>query len=658
VKIFNRPLLAGEVAAEYQHGSLAAYWTLDDRQGSTAYDQTSYGRNGTNSNVALDTANPRVGKIDGAYTFDGSSSSVTLPYVNNDQFAVAAWFYRTRTGTVNEPIFSAFDINAQQGYELSFGSWNPGTLNFHLVTQTGGGVKTFESMGASVPSNQWVHLVGTYDKTTGLQSLYINGVLANSWSHPAGNTVVPLTTHSPSIGYSTFNDCHFQGKIDDVKIYTRPLTADEVDRDYQNGAMVAYWKLDETAGGPVLDSRGTSDGVNNGASIAQPGRVRYAYSFDNTDDYVYTPYNMTTDQLTVSAWFYRTNDNTGDPIYSAFHYDGGNSQLDAGYELSFAHWQPSRLCFHLVTQTGGVRTWDYINTSTFFSLNQWHYVVGTYDKTTGLQTLYVDGAWEADNSGSPRTAGSTVVPPESVSPTIGQSSFGSTDFDGKIDDVRIYDQPLTADEVARNYAWGGSFAMMSAAAPAVSAASTTVESVVVNDGSAQRSSVTSLTVTLSDLVAIDAGAFEVLRKGVNGGLVTVAMSSWFHQGDKTIARLTFSGALTEYNSLQDGEYQLTVRGDKIHNLVTGVALDGDGDGQAGGNRLFGTLAADKFFRKFGDADGDRDVDNLDFARFRNAMNKHSTDAAFVSYFDLDGDGDVDNLEFTGFRSRMGTALLA
>jgi hypothetical protein len=177
----------------------------------------------------------------------------------------------------------------------------------------------------------------------------------------------------------------------------------------------------------------------------------------------------------------------------------------------------------------------------------------------------------------------------------------------------------------------------------------TVQSVVINDGATQRSRVNSVTVTFSEVAAIDAGAFEVRNKAT-GQLVAVAYAAQTISG-KTVATLTFSGSLTEYSSLKDGEYELTVRSDRVRDSDTLAALDGDSNGSFGGNRVFGTNAVDKFFRKFGDSDGDRDVDTLDLARFRQSF---GVPAQYKWYFDFEGDGDVDTLDLARFRLRFGT----
>jgi autotransporter-associated beta strand protein len=144
---------------------------------------------------------------------------------------------------------------------------------------------------------------------------------------------------------------------------------------------------------------------------------------------------------------------------------------------------------------------------------------------------------------------------------------------------------------------------------------------------------------------------------VGGGSVDVAVTTNPVNGH-TVATLTFSGNQTEYGSLLDGNYQLTIHGDKVRDTVSGTLLDGDGDGQPGGDRVFGNQLADAFFRLFGDSDGDRDVDNLDFARFRGSYNKPSSDPAYLRYFDFDADNDVDSADLAAFRLRYLTRLSA
>ena len=170
-----------------------------------------------------------------------------------------------------------------------------------------------------------------------------------------------------------------------------------------------------------------------------------------------------------------------------------------------------------------------------------------------------------------------------------------------------------------------------------------VESVVLNDGSAQRSMVNSLTVTFGGAAVLDPGAIELRRQ--EGSLVDAQVSISLLSG-KTVAVLTFAGPEFVGGSLADGRYTLTVRADRVHDRW-GRELDGDGNGSAGGDR------ADAFFRLFGDSDGDHDVDWVDRDLFRSAFGKSIGEAGYLWYFDFDGDGDVDGRDNGEFNRRFG-----
>jgi hypothetical protein len=173
-----------------------------------------------------------------------------------------------------------------------------------------------------------------------------------------------------------------------------------------------------------------------------------------------------------------------------------------------------------------------------------------------------------------------------------------------------------------------------------------VQSVAINDGSAQRSMVKSITVAFNQVVALDAGAF-VLRSTA-GNLLGLNQSVNVVNG-QTVVTLTFAGSEIVGGSLPDGRYTLTVLGIRVRDSL-GNSLDGDGDGQAGGDTLT------SLFRLFGDVNGDGAVNGLDLTAFRNAFGTVATDAAYVSFLDFNGDGAINGTDLTQFRSRFGVIL--
>src|SRR5439155_19808755 len=105
-----------------------------------------------------------------------------------------------------------------------------------------------------------------------------------------------------------------------------------------------------------------------------------------------------------------------------------------------------------------------------------------------------------------------------------------------------------------------------------------VSSVLVNAGQAnltQRSMLTNVTVTFSRLasfVGAPAAAFQLTRSGPGtpNGNVTLAVDLSGSTGNQTVARLTFSGPLTEgANSLIDGNYTLTPLSSQVQGGIQG-----------------------------------------------------------------------------------------
>jgi hypothetical protein len=173
-----------------------------------------------------------------------------------------------------------------------------------------------------------------------------------------------------------------------------------------------------------------------------------------------------------------------------------------------------------------------------------------------------------------------------------------------------------------------------------------VDSVVVNDGAAQRSMVNRITVTFNGAAILDPDAIELRRQ--NGSLVGLHADISI-LGGQTVAVLTFAGSEFVGGSLADGNYTLTIRADRVHDRW-GRELDGDGDGAVGGNRV------DSFFRLYGDSDGDRNVDLRDLRRFLSTFGHRRGDPHYLAYMDFNGDDRVGLIDLLAFVHRLGTHL--
>lgn len=171
-----------------------------------------------------------------------------------------------------------------------------------------------------------------------------------------------------------------------------------------------------------------------------------------------------------------------------------------------------------------------------------------------------------------------------------------------------------------------------------------IQGVNIGDGTSNRSTIRQIQVVFDfpvTFVGSPSAAFQLQLVGTRT-TVPVSVDLSLSTPTQTVARLTFSGPLTEYASLKDGVYNLTILGNQIR--TGGVFLDGDGDGIAGGNRTV------RFHRLFGDSNGDGVVNGTDQAAAKRAL------SVYNSAFDFDNDGDVDAKDLDVFFSRMGRRI--
>ncbi|RJQ30885.1 LamG domain-containing protein [Candidatus Parcubacteria bacterium] len=177
-------------------------------------------------------------------SFDGVDDYVSIPKMEGEELTISAWFYKNSNDNSNaDAIFDGWkkgngDVSDQEGYSLRFNSSTPNELIFILVTKDSSGEKTSGELRHAFDSSTggWHHIVGIYEKSTGKQSLYVDGELQVTANHPSGNIVVqPESLSELRIGHSIADNGYFNGVIDDVKIYNIDLTNSEATNLYGEG---------------------------------------------------------------------------------------------------------------------------------------------------------------------------------------------------------------------------------------------------------------------------------------------------------------------------------------------------------------------------------------------------------------------------------------
>jgi concanavalin A-like lectin/glucanase superfamily protein/Big-like domain-containing protein len=201
-------------------GLVAAYG-FNQGSGTAVTDVSGFGNNGTTTGTTWSTA----GKFGSALSFNGSSSWVTVPDSASldlsNGMTLSAWINPTANGGPwRTVIFKETGGGMVYALYSNNGAGRPtGQVNI-LGEQNAVGT-------AAVPANTWTHLATTYDGAT--LRLFVNGTQVASKTQ-TGN--IPASTGPLRFGgNSVWSDERFAGLIDEVRVYSRALTAGEIQTD-------------------------------------------------------------------------------------------------------------------------------------------------------------------------------------------------------------------------------------------------------------------------------------------------------------------------------------------------------------------------------------------------------------------------------------------
>lgn len=216
-----------------------------------------------------------------------------------------------------------------------------------------------------------------------------------------------------------------------------------------NEGLIGYWQFDEQDGSTILDRSGNfNHGIIINASRSE-GKYGKSISLTGRDDsHVSIPgspsLNALTNQITVTAWAFPNILPEGFKVIVSrqvgelLHPD--QFYLGFGPEDGVMHYK-----WHLGTDDSGNLLEGDIYSGTPDS-NRWIHLAGTYDGST--MRLYVDGVQIGERS----LTGNIRVDNNAI--TIGGEENGSApqivdgEFEGLIDEVRIYDRVLSQTEIS------------------------------------------------------------------------------------------------------------------------------------------------------------------------------------------------------------------
>ncbi len=209
---------------------LISYWKLDESSG-TATDAAGGGNTGTNTAITYSVA----GKINTAYSYNASTSYTDCGNPSNLSFtagSISYWVYPTN-------IVGAMVHISKGNVADDLNGWWTGTLGdsiLYFELANGSSFQLVAISSGTLSVNTWYHVVVTWDGST--VKSYINGT-------PVLNTVqtvVPVTNvYNVNFGKSSHAAASFfEGRLDEVGMWNRTLTATEASNLYNSGSGLAY----------------------------------------------------------------------------------------------------------------------------------------------------------------------------------------------------------------------------------------------------------------------------------------------------------------------------------------------------------------------------------------------------------------------------------
>lgn len=344
------------------------------------------------------------------------------------------------------------------------------------------GVRALSSAAPTI--GQWTYLVGVYDATAKQLKLYVDGKFQSS--KPFDASAWATAARGPfTIGRAKFNGSNvdlFPGEIDDVRVFARAVTDQDVARWYRATAQ-ARWRFNTppNTDATIPDDSGAGHtlSLNGGAAIKDDGEACGAFSeqclaldgthADGSGSWAQTagPVADTDGSFTIAGWVDAAKPTVPMTVFSAAsakqsaftvrfnpkikndNYDPDrddpSAEYSGGWELEIANSDSD-------TPT---RTKVYSNQSCQVCANEGpDHLAVVYDAPSQTMTLYVNGAVDEVQSHSGHAGGVVTFKasgPFQIGRRFADGKTSDTDanreyFSGVIDDVWVYKGALTDEE--------------------------------------------------------------------------------------------------------------------------------------------------------------------------------------------------------------------
>ena len=445
VRIYKRGLTASEILEVMVDDQMVAHYKMNDNAADTVVVDSKGGNDGTaDANTSTMTA---VGKINEAFTFNGTSDEVVLPasnsiITNNNSFTVCLWG-------------KSSDLVSAEGrfITLQTGSSTSTAINIHHTSddfrasyRDAASQSNTQNLVVGISSDTWYHLAVTYDGTD--YKFYANGSLINTIT----DTFIGFGTGTARLGSFNSSDNFLDGSLDDVRIYEQVLELSEIQALYNstNGTEETSILATGTETTEIfretivaVDRANFNDGTITGATNTTGinGLNADAMFFDGVDDKVvkssFPAGLMSTSQGSISLWFNEDALSTDTKFLGGF--DDGDRMVFRVIESDSGDASASKLNLVLLESAG---VWKDAVSASAITAGKWHHACFTWTATS--QRVYLDGV---PGTATSRSASDFDFGELNIG--IGENLVAAGYWNGSIQNFRAYNRVLTDGEISK-----------------------------------------------------------------------------------------------------------------------------------------------------------------------------------------------------------------
>jgi len=410
---------------------LISYWKLDE----DALDAK-----GTNNGTITGATYTASGKINGAYSFDGSdditmAQSDTLDFGTGD-FTISFWFKVNNNNT--NGIIAYGDRSDSAGWTILIE--DSGKLKI-LVDD--GTTQVATNGTTNWADNDW-HLAVFVIDAGATQKIYVDTILQDTGDISAVGSLTTTDHGNITIGkywyISAYTANTFIGSLDEIGIWKKALTTDDIALLYNSGSGLTYSNV------PVVNNDGTMINMTSADIIDSPfsdGGTIKALDFDGTNDWVNlqdTSALRISDELSVFGFVY-FGDSASDTIILS-RYAPEILIRSWSMRVGFGATEKFRVRVHSTDSDSPLK--DY-QTADAICTTGWHHVGFTFN--SGTLKLYVDGSEITSLTKYADEAVNTIATTIGAQVQIGAIKPTEPDgfFTGKICNVSIWDTEVLSD---------------------------------------------------------------------------------------------------------------------------------------------------------------------------------------------------------------------